>query len=62
MHMRRMLGRAKGRFGKDVRERYAMVLEEFTEMIGELPSELRRLAVHLMDRWRQVRVLSISWR
>ena len=71
VHMRRTLGRAKGRLGKEVRERYAMVLEEFTEMVRELPSdgaqrllrwsanrklppELRRLAVHLLDRWRQM--------
>ena len=69
--MMRTLGRAKGRLGKRVRERYALVLEELSEMVRGLPSEgaqrllswpanrrlppeLRRLAVHLLDRWRQL--------
>lgn len=71
VHMRRTLGRAKGRLSEDIRDRYAQTLEQFREIVAELPddgaerlmrlvgnrklpTELRRLAVHLLDRWRQL--------
>ena len=72
VHMRRTLGRVKGRLNEeDTRDRYAQTLEQFRDIVAELPedgaerlmrlegnrklpTELRRLAVHLLDRWIQL--------
>lgn len=71
VHMKRTLGRAKGRLGKIIRDRYGGLLDQLTEIVWELPadgadrlfrwsvdrglpSELRWLVVHLLERWRQM--------
>ena len=71
VHMKRTLGRAKGRLDKAIRTRYEGLLSQMTQMVRDLPpggvdkllrwagdrtlpSELRWLVVHLLERWRQM--------
>ena len=71
VHMKRTLGRAKGRLPGNIRDRYGGLLDQITEMVRELPpdganrlfrwsqdsrlpSELKRLVIHLLERWRQM--------
>lgn len=73
VHMKRTLGRAKGRLNKRVRTRYARLLEQISALVKELPVDgvakllrwyvntalppaLRRLVVHLLERWHQLTV------
>ena len=39
VHMKRTLGRAKGRLGKTMGTRYGGLLEQITEMVRELPAD-----------------------
>ena len=39
VHMKRTLGRAKGRLGKTMGTRYGGLLEQITEMVRELPTD-----------------------
>ena len=73
VHMKRTLGRAKGRLAENIRDRYGGLLDEISETVRELPPdganrllswsrdrrlppELRRLAIHQLERWRQMTV------